>query len=94
MTTECIYAKGKIKSFDNKYVFCEQCKWNGVPDQKIIDVNLGRMPANGLGFIHVYELYDDLGNGVKEIHRRKFDPEIIDRLVDASLGKIVVVITH
>lgn len=95
MTTEYVYAKGKIKSFDSNYVFCEPCKWNAVPDQKIIAVNLGMIPANEPRIIHKYEIYDHhLDNGIKEIHRHTYDSEIIDRLVNASLGKKVVVLTH
>jgi hypothetical protein len=87
MTTEYRLAEGKDKSFDGEYIYCDQCEWNGIPDQKIVMVYLSIRPANGPGFIYKYETYDYAENGDKEIHRHRFDPDLIDRLVNSILVK-------
>ena len=91
MTSKYRYAEGKIKSFDIDYIQCDQCQWNGVPNQRIVLAYLGMRPANEPGFIYKHQTYDYSENGIKAIHRHKYDPELIDRSVDASLRKKVVV---
>lgn len=86
MTT--VYRReGKNKSFDAGYVYCDQCKWNGIPNQKIVIVYLGIRPANEPGFIYKFETYDYSENGDKKIHQHKYDPELINWLVDAALSR-------
>jgi len=72
------------------YTICDQCQLNGIPNQKIVSVNLGIRPANEPGFIYKYETYDYSENGNKKIHRHKYDPEVIARLVDAALTRMKV----
>lgn len=90
MTSEYRYAEGKIKSFHSDYVcecICDQCKWNGVPDQKIVIVYLGIRPVNEPGFIHKFETCDYSDDGNKQIHEHKFDPKLIEQLVDSSYDR-------
>ena len=86
MTT--VYRReGKNKSFDAGYVYCDQCKWNGIPNQKIVLTYLGIRPADEPGFIHKFVTYDFSEDGDKEIHRHRFDSELIERLVDCIFGR-------
>jgi hypothetical protein len=87
MATKYRFVEGKHKFFDEGYVYCEQCEWNGVPHQKIVIVYLGIRPANKPGFIYKYETYNYLENGVKEVHRHKFDPELIHQLVNSIFSR-------
>lgn len=82
MNTQYSYDKGKDTSFNEDYAYCDQCKWNGIPNQKIVIVYLGLRPANESGFIHKFDTYDYSSDGTKEIHRHKYDPDIIDHIID------------
>ena len=72
------------KSFDGDNIHCDQCAWNGIPDQKVIIVYLGISPANQPGFIYKFETYDYSENGDKKIHQHKYNRQVIDRLVDIA----------
>ena len=87
MTAKYDLVKEEDKSFDGEYIYCDQCEWNGTPNQKIVMVYLGIRPANEPGFIHKFETYDYSQDRAKEIHRHKSDPKLIDQLVDAILRK-------
>ena len=90
MTAEKELVEEENKSFDGYYVYCDQCEWNGIPNQKIVRVYLGIRPVNEPGFIYKFETYDYSENGNKKIHRHKYDPEVIARLVDAALNRMKV----
>lgn len=79
--------KGENKSFDISCIYCDQCAWNGVPNQKIIIIYLGMRPANEPGFIHKFETYDYSNDGNKQFHEHKFDPKLIEQLVDSSYDR-------
>lgn len=81
------FTEDKDKSFgrDKDYIYCQECEWNGIPNQKIVAVYLGIRPVNEPGFIHKFETYDYSENEAKKIHRHKFDPELINRQVDSIL---------
>ena len=90
MTTNNDLVKDEDKSFDGDCVICEQCEWNGVPDQKIVMDYLGIRPVDEFGFIYIYEIYDYSGSGAKKIHRHRFDPELIDQQVNSIFGQKVI----
>jgi hypothetical protein len=68
------------KSFGN-YIYCYQCEWNGVPNQKVVIVYLGIRPAKEPGFIQKYETFDHSEDRDKETYRHKFDAKLIEQLV-------------
>ena len=68
-------------------IICDQCQWNWIPNQKIVVVYLGRRPVDEQGFIYKFKTYDYAENGDKKIHRHKYDPEVIDRLVNPALNR-------
>jgi hypothetical protein len=70
------------KSFVEEYIYCDQCKWNGVPDQKIVIAYLGIRPVNEPGFIYEFETYVYSQDDSKGIHRHKYDPDVIDHIID------------
>jgi hypothetical protein len=88
MATEYRCAEDKDKSFDGNYVCCDQCEWNGVPNQKIVRIYLGIRPANEPGFIYKYETYDYSQDGTKGIHQHKYDPDVIDQILDPIFDRI------
>ena len=79
--------EGKHKSFDKVYVYCEQCEWNGIPNQKIVSVYLGLRPANEDGFIHKFEEYDYSTGTRKKLHKHKYDKKVINQLVGEMLSR-------
>jgi hypothetical protein len=87
LTAERGLVKEENKSFDGYYGYCDQCEWNGIPNQKIVIVYLGRRPTNEPGFIHKFETYDYSENGDKKTHQHIYDPQVIDRLVDVALSR-------
>jgi len=89
MTAKYRFTDDKDTSFDGDkdYTYCQQCEWNGIPNQKIVIVYLGIRPINEPGFIYKFETYDYSENVDKKIHQHKYDPEMVDRLVDAALNR-------
>jgi predicted nucleic-acid-binding Zn-ribbon protein len=91
MTTN-IFSEDKDKNFDVKdntkyyYIFCDQCAWNGFPNEKIVRVFHGLRSENQDGFIYRYTEYDydPLGKS-KVIHVHKYNPNIIDAQVRIAL---------
>lgn len=79
-------ANNDLVEDDNKYfgdcIICDQCEWNGIPNQRIIVVYLGIRPTNEPGIIFKFETYDYSQGGIKGIHRHKYDPNVINQLVD------------
>ena len=65
-----------------QFVICDQCEWNGVPNQNVVLVYLGISPANEPGFIYKYETYDYSEYGIGRVHRHKYDPGLIDHIID------------
>jgi hypothetical protein len=90
MTTEYRYAIGKNKSFVDDYVYCDQCKWNGISNQKIVLVYLGIRSVNEPGFIYKFEEYDYSVNGAKVIHRHKYDRDTINQLLNQIFDRVEV----
>jgi hypothetical protein len=70
------------KSFDGEYIYCDQCEWNGVQNQKVALFNLGIRPVSGPGFIYRFETYDYAQDGTKGIDQHKYDPDVIDHILD------------
>ena len=86
MTTN-IFSEDKDKHFDVKdYIFCDQCSWNGIHNEKISRVFHGLRSEYEDGFIYRYTEYDydPLGNG-RIIHVHKYDQKIIDEQVRIAL---------
>jgi hypothetical protein len=86
MTTN-ITAEDIDKHFDVKdYIFCDQCAWNGFPNEKIVRVHHGLKPEYEDGFIYNYTEYDyePLGKS-RIIHVHKYDQKIIDEHVRIAL---------
>jgi hypothetical protein len=75
------------KSFDEDYTYCDQCEWNGISNQKIVVVYLGIRPVNEPGFIYKYETYDYSDNRDRKVHRHKYDPRLIGRLIDQPFDR-------
>jgi hypothetical protein len=71
-----------ILKHESTYTICDQCLWNGIPNEKIVVVYLGIRPTEEAGFIYKFETYDYSENGDKKIHQHKYDPEVVDRLVE------------
>jgi hypothetical protein len=84
MTVKYRFTDDKDKSFDGDkdYTYCQQCEWNGVPNQKIVVVYVGIRPANEPGFIYKYETYDYSESGSKGIHRHKYDQDLINQIIN------------
>jgi hypothetical protein len=88
MTTN-IFSEGKDKVFEvnaQDYIFCDQCEWNGFPNEKIIRVFHGLRPEDEDGFIYEYQEYDydPLGKS-RIIHVHKFNPKIVEEQVTIAL---------
>ncbi len=81
MTAKKKLVKEENKSFDGEYIYCDQCEWNGVQNQKIVLFNLG-IRLSGPGFIYRIETYDYTQDGTKGIHQHKYDPDVIDHILD------------
>jgi hypothetical protein len=88
MTTN-ILAEDKHKLFDvngQGYIFCDQCGWNGFPNEKIVRIFHGLRSENQDGFIYRYTEsdYGPLGKS-KFIHIHKYNPKIIEEQVRIAL---------
>src|SRR5215217_1636273 len=68
------------------YIFCDQCEWNGFPDEKIVRVFHGLRPEYEDGFIYNYTEYDynPLDNRRIE-HIHKYDQKLIDEQLRIAL---------
>ena len=55
-----------------------------IPNQRIVLVHLGIRPTNEPGFIHRCETYDYPENGVRKIHRHKYDRVTIDKIIESE----------
>ena len=86
MTTN-ISAEDADKHFDGEdYIFCDQCAWNGFPNEKIVRLFHGLRPECEDGFIYRYTEYDyDPSGKGKIIHVHKYDQKIIDEQVRIAL---------
>ena len=87
MSSKNALVEEENKSFEIGYTYCDQCAWNGIPSQKIVVIYLGVRPTNEPGYIYMYETYDYLENGSRIIHQHKFDPKLIDRLVNSIFDR-------
>ena len=84
--------KEEDKSFDIDYIYFGQYAWNGVPNQKVVIVYLSIRPANRPGFVYKFETCDYSQDYTKDIHRNKYDPNVIDHIIDQMFdrtGKMV-----
>ena len=88
MTTN-IFIEDIDKHFDanvQDYIFCDQCAWNGFPNEKIVRDFHGLRPEYEDGFIYRYTEYDyDPSGKSKIIHVHKYNPKIIDEQVRIAL---------
>jgi hypothetical protein len=82
VTAEKGLVEEENKSFDGGHTYCDQCAWNGVPDQKIVVVNFGIRPVSEPGFIYKFETYDYSQDGTKGIHQHKYDRDVSDHIID------------
>ena len=82
MTAKKKLVEEENKSFDGDTSYCDQCEWNGIQNQKVVLVNLGIRPVNEPGFIYKFETYDYSQDGTKGIHQHKYDPDVIDHIID------------
>jgi hypothetical protein len=86
-----IFPEDTDKHFDvqNYYIFCDQCAWNGFPDEKIVRLFHGLRSEYEDGFIYRYTEYDydPLGKS-KIIHVHKYDQKIIDEQVRSILERL------
>ena len=85
MTTN-ISAEDADKHFDGEdYIFCDQCAWNGFPNEKI-RVHHGLRPEDEDGFIYRYTEYDydPLGKS-NIIHVHKYNWKVIEEQVRIAL---------
>lgn len=85
--TEYSLAEDEDTSLIGDYAICDQCEWNGVPNQRIIIVYRGIRPANEPGFVHKFETYNCSRDGTKEVHRHKYDPVVIDHIVGQTFAR-------
>jgi hypothetical protein len=74
----------KNKSLDWKYIYCDQCRWNRVPNQKMAVFHIDIIPTNERGFIQKYETYY-LEDEIKGVHLHKLEPRLIKQLLDCIL---------
>jgi hypothetical protein len=95
MTTN-IYAEDADKHFNVKdYILCDQCNWNGFPNEKIVRVHHGLRPKDEDGFIYRYTEYDyDPSGKSKIIHVHKYDQQIIDEQVRSILEQLNKEVEH
>src|SRR5215210_5342445 len=74
------------RSTTQDYTFCDQCAWNGFPNEKIVRIFHGLRPEDEDGFIYRFTEYDydplDKSN-IKHVH--KYDQKIIDEHVRIAL---------
>ena len=75
MTAEKGLVEEENKSFDGDYVYCDQCEWNGILNQKIVRVYLGIRPSTEPGFIYKFEEYDYPIGIRKKLHVHKVQQE-------------------
>jgi hypothetical protein len=84
-----IFSEDKHKLFDVNaqcYIFCDQCKWNGFPNEKIVRIFHGLRSEYEEGFIYDYTEYDyDSLSKSKIQHVHKFNPKIIEEQVAIAL---------
>jgi hypothetical protein len=87
MTAKYRFTDDKDKSFngDKDYTYCQQCEWNGVPNQKIVVVYLGIRPLDEPGFIYKFETYDYPIGTRKKLHKHMYKKKVIDQLGDEML---------
>jgi hypothetical protein len=75
-------------SFDRsiKYGFCDLCKLNGFPNQKVIYKFEGLRPEEQDGFIYKFTIYEHNPTGEKRTkHIHKYNQNLIDVLVRLAL---------
>lgn len=92
MTTKYNSVKEEDKSFDIDYIYCDQYSWNRISNQKIVILYLGIKPANEPGFVYKYESCDYSQDDTNGIHGHKYDPDIIDHIINQIFkrtGKVV-----
>jgi hypothetical protein len=67
--------------------FCQVCGWYGYPFEKIIVEFEGIRPEDEDGFVDKFTEYDyDTETGQKKTkHIHKYDPELVQEAVDATL---------
>jgi hypothetical protein len=75
------------KSFDGEYIYCDQCEWNGIPNQMIVRVYLGIRPSAEPGFIYKFETYDYPIGIRKKLHVHKYHKKIMGQLLDEMLNR-------
>ena len=83
-----IFSEDTDKHFDvqDYYIFCDQCAWNGFPNEKIVRLFHGLRPEYEDGFIYRYTEYDfDPVSKSRIIHVHKYNPKIIDEQVRIAL---------
>lgn len=91
MTAKYELVKEEDEYFDNDYICFDQDTWNRVPNQKTVIVYLGIRPANDPDF-YKFEPCDCSQDDTKGIHEHKYDPDVIDHIINQIFdrtGKVV-----
>jgi hypothetical protein len=94
--TANIYAEDADKDFDVKdYILCDQCSWNGFPNEKIVRLFHGLRPECEDGFIYRYTEYDYDPLDKSEIeHVHKYNPKIIEEQLRSILERLNKEVDH
>lgn len=89
MTANDILMKDKDKPSVSigTFSFCEICESNGYPNEKVVYHYQGMRSEDEEGFITRFTVYDYPIQAGK-IHVHKYNDELINRLVNKSLGKV------
>ena len=87
--TSSIYLKERHKSFvqNQSYNFCDVCRFNGYPNEKVVIVIEGFRCENEDGFAIKFTEYDfPIQNG--KVHVHKYNDELIGKIVNQSLASV------
>lgn len=71
----------------HNYSLCEVCEFNGYPNEKVIYHYEGLRSEYEEGFIHKLTEYE-YPIQKRRVHVHKCNDELINRLVNKSLGKV------
>ena len=77
--------KDKSSVSDRNYFLCDICEFNGYPNEKVVYQYKGQRSEDEEGFITRFSVYDYPIQAGK-FHVHKWNDELINRLVNQSLG--------
>ncbi|HEY6885451.1 MAG TPA: hypothetical protein VI278_15565 [Nitrososphaeraceae archaeon] len=79
--------KDKPSVSDRSYILCDICEFHGYPNEKVVYRYEGLRSEDQEGFIIRFAVYDYPVQSGK-IHVHRWNDELINRLVNQSLGKV------